>query len=173
MKTTYRVLAWVIAALVVAQAASEAWFASGVGKFLREGGTLNLEDTSGPVPFVEIYGVIWHGMAGMYLIPVVSLVFLIVGFLSRNRRARTFSLVVAVLVFLQVTMGILASDMTILALFHGMNALLIFGTALAAALLVPRTTVDEAGRTRSETRRHFRRSTPFEEPRPTVGSSGV
>ena len=90
MKTTYRVLAWVIAALVVAQAASEAWFASGVGKFLSEGGTLNLEDTSGPVPFVEIYGVIWHGMAGMYLIPVVSLVFLIVGFLSRNRRARTF-----------------------------------------------------------------------------------
>ncbi len=158
MKTTYVVFAWLIAALVMAQAATEAWFATGAGKFLSEGGTLDLEQTSGPVPFVEVYGIVWHGLAGMYVIPFLALVLIVIGYLSRNRRALYYALAVAALVVIQVTLGLTASGITFLAFLHGANALLLFGVAITAAMSVQRTP-------RVPPRVH-----PTEEPRPTVGT---
>ena len=64
MKTAYRSLAGLICGLVMLQAASEAWFASGVGKYIAEGGTIphTIEGHfgAGPPPFTEVWGLIVH-----------------------------------------------------------------------------------------------------------------
>jgi hypothetical protein len=133
MSTVYRSLAWVICALVILQAASEAWFASGLGKYLLAGGTVDMSAVTGPPPFPEIFGIVIHTINGTYVIPVMAALLLIVGWLTHNRRALIMAAVVAVLVAVQVTLGLNAHLFTFLAFFHGMNALLLFGTALGAA----------------------------------------
>ena len=50
MRTTYRVLAFIICGLVMLQAAAHAWVSAGIALYLGEGGTL---DTSGPPNFPE------------------------------------------------------------------------------------------------------------------------
>lgn len=142
MRTAYRSLAFVVCGLVMLQAASEAWFASGVGKYISEGGTLDMSDTSGPPPFPEVWGLIIHSISGMYVIPVVATILLIVGYLTHDRRALTLAAVVLILVGVQVALGLTASSLTFLAFLHGFNALLIFGTALAAALTLRTRQVD-------------------------------
>lgn len=133
MRTAYRSLAWVICALVMLQAASEAWFASGVGKHLAEGGTIDLSDTSGPLPFTAAWGLVIHTISGTYVIPVAAALLLLTGYLTHSRRALILAVVVAVLVATQITLGLNAHLFTFLAFLHGFNALLIFGTALGAA----------------------------------------
>ena len=158
MKTTYRALAWLIVVLVAAQAAAHAWMSAGATRFIAEGGTLNLDDPSGPIPFIEIYGAIWHTLAGMYLLPAVALIFVVVGYLSRNRRALTLAIVVLILVIAEVALGLASGSMSLFALIPGANALLLAGVALAAALLVPRDT------------RPTPSSSPIDQPRRPVAS---
>lgn len=135
MRTAYRSLAWVVCALVIIQAASEAWFASGLAKYLLAGGTVDMSAVEGPPPFPEIFGIVIHTINGLYVIPVVAAVLLIVGWLTHSRRALTMAAVVAILVGAQVTLGLTAGSLTFLAFLHGMNALVLFGTALAAAFV--------------------------------------
>ncbi|AJK68456.1 hypothetical protein [Corynebacterium marinum] len=144
MKTAYRSLAGLICGLVMLQAASEAWFASGVGKYIAEGGTIDMSDTSGPPPFTEVWGLIVHTISGLYVIPVVAAILLIVGYLTHDRRALALAAVVVILVGVQVTLGLTASSFTFLAFLHGFNALLIFGVALTAALTLGRQHVEPA-----------------------------
>lgn len=131
MKVTYRVLAWVICILVMVQAATHAWFSAGAGRFLAEGGTLDLSGASG-MQFPEVLGVIIHGMSGMYVIPVVAIAFMVVGYLTHSRYGLVIAVVTAVLIAIQVALGLGAANTAFLALFHGMNALLIFAAALYA-----------------------------------------
>lgn len=158
MRTAYRSLAWVICALVMLQAASEAWFASGVGKHLAEGGTIDLSNPSGPLPFTAAWGIVIHTISGTYVIPIMAALLLITGYLAHSRRALTLAVVVAILVATQVTLGLNAHLFTFLAFLHGFNALLIFGTALGAAFVF-------------RTRRGERGPAPVDEQfRPIVGS---
>lgn len=144
MRTAYRSLAWVIVALVMLQAATEAWFASGVGKHITEGGTIDLSATSGPIPFTAVYGVVIHTIAGTYVIPVVAGILLVLGYLTHDRRALSIAAVTVILVGVQITLGLNAHNFTFLAFLHGFNALLIFGTALAAAFTLRTRQVSEA-----------------------------
>lgn len=146
MRLTYRVLAFIICGLVMLQAASHAWSSAGVGKFLEEGGTF---DPSTPPNFPEAVGFMIHGMNGMYVIPIVAVVLLIVAFLARIPRGVMWAVIVLALVALQVTLGLFGHEMTALAFLHGLNALLLFGSVLYAGIRVgapveaaaPRTTV--------------------------------
>ncbi|WP_018296107.1 hypothetical protein [Corynebacterium lubricantis] len=137
MKTTYQVLAYLISALVMVQAGSHAWSSAGAVKFIQEGGTLDMTGASG-IQFPEIYGIVIHSMNGMYVIPVVALVFLIVGFYTQTKYGLVLAIATAVLVGIQVTLGITAAGLPFLALLHGMNALLIFAVALVAAIYMRR-----------------------------------
>lgn len=135
MKTTYQALAWAICALVALQAASHAWFSAGAAKYLAEGGVLDLT-AEGPLPFVEAWGIVFHTLAGTYAIPALAVILLLVGYFSRLSRAAALALLVLALVALQVTLGLTAPSLPLLALFHGLNALLIFSAALMAVYRV-------------------------------------
>lgn len=133
MRITYRVLAFAICGLVMLQAASHAWASAGIAIYLAEGGTIDL--ASGTMPdFPEAVGLMIHGMNGMYAIPIVALALLVVAFFAKIPRGSMWAGIVLALVALQVTLGLLGHEMTTLAFLHGVNALALFGTALAAGL---------------------------------------
>ncbi|HKP07937.1 MAG TPA: hypothetical protein VJU58_11855 [Microbacterium sp.] len=135
MRITYRVLAFVICGLVALQAAFHAWGSAGLGLYIAEGGAIDASASmDGPLPFPELQGLILHGMNGMFVIPVVALILLIVSFFAKIPRGVTYAAVVFGLVLLQVTLGLFGHSITFLGFLHGVNALLLFTAALLAGL---------------------------------------
>ena len=142
MHMAYKVLAFLIVGLVAVQAAAHAWASSGLVKYLAQGGTIDFESTEAP-PVPEFLGVMIHGLNGMVVIPIVAIVLLIVALVTKSSRAIIWAGVVVGLVALQVTLGLLGHETTALAFLHGLNAIVLAGTALATGLLVfRRTAVD-------------------------------
>ncbi len=137
MKRVYAVLAFVVCGLVAVQAAVAVWAESGLFLWItRDGGAIDqatLESDWQP-PFPEAAGFVVHGMNGMMVIPVVALLLLVVSFFAKVPRGVAWAVGVAVLVALQVTLGILGHSMSIAGLAHGLNALLLFTVALLAGL---------------------------------------
>ncbi|WP_309065212.1 hypothetical protein [Microbacterium sp.] len=141
MRTAYRVLAYLVCGLVAVQAATHAWASAGLSAYIFGGGTID-PTASAPPPVPEFLGIMIHGMNGMYVIPLVALVLLVVSFFTRTPGAVPFAATVLGLVVLQVTLGLMGHGMTFLALLHGLNALAIFAVALIAGTRI--------GRVRSE-----------------------
>lgn len=142
MHMAYKVLAFLVVGLVAVQAAAHAWASSGLVKYLAQGGTIDFESTEAP-PVPEFLGLMIHGMNGMFVIPIVAIVLLIVALVTKSSRAIIWAGVVVGLVALQVTLGLLGHETTALAFLHGLNAIVLAGTALATGLLVfRRTAVD-------------------------------
>ncbi|WCM56485.1 hypothetical protein [Microbacterium sp. EF45047] len=137
MRTAYRVLAYLVCALVAVQAASHAWASAGLAAYIFGGGTID-PSAAAPPPVPEFLGLMIHGMNGMYVIPLVSIVLLILSFFVKAPKAVAFAVAIVLLVGLQVTLGILGHGLTFLALLHGLNALVLFGTALTAGTVVGR-----------------------------------
>ncbi|MEV4688001.1 hypothetical protein [Microbacterium sp. LWH3-1.2] len=134
MRVAYRVIAYVICALVALQAASHAWASAGLGLYIAQGGVVDASAQEGPPPFPEVLGFMIHGMNGMFVIPALALILLIVSFFVKVRHSVTFAAGVLVLVVLQVTLGLLGHGIPLLGFLHGINALLLFTTALLAGL---------------------------------------
>lgn len=136
MRRAYRVLAYVIAAEVVVQAAALAWMFSGLGKWVQDGGVLDkamMEDEEGALPFPELAGIIVHGINGQMLIPLLGLALLIVGFFAKVSRGAALGGVVLGLIVLQVILGMTArGGVPLSGMLHGANALLLFLVALMA-----------------------------------------
>lgn len=144
MRITYRTISFVICALVALQAASHAWASAGLGLYIAEGGVVDAAAQEGPPPFAEALGFMIHGMNGMYAIPALALVLLIVSFFAKVRHGVAFAVAVLVLVVLQVTLGLFGHGLPLLGFFHGINALLLFTTALLAGLNASKRRVDAA-----------------------------
>ncbi|MFB7885697.1 hypothetical protein [Microbacterium sp. NPDC056057] len=134
MRITYRILSFAICALVALQAASHAWASAGLGLYIAEGGVVDASAQEGPPPFPEVMGFMIHGMNGMFVIPALALILLIVSFFAKIRRGVAFAAVVFGLVILQVTLGLFGHGIPLLGFFHGVNALLLFTAALLAGL---------------------------------------
>ncbi|REJ05014.1 hypothetical protein DY023_12275 [Microbacterium bovistercoris] len=131
MRTTYKVLAYTILVLVAVQAAMHAWASAGLVAFLAGGGTIDFTSDAPPaVP--EFLGIIVHGMNGMYVIPIVAIVLLIISFFAKIPGGTRRAAIVLGLVALQVTLGILAHSLSSLALLHGANAILLASFAFFA-----------------------------------------
>ena len=143
MRSAYRVLAFLVAGLVVVQAFAIAYAVAGLGKWVNDGNTFDKaafesDDTS----FDGILGFMIHGMNGMMLIPLVALILLIVSFFAKvpggvGRAAIVFGLVV-----LQVALGRFGHEIPILGGLHGLNALLLFGAAIMAGIRAKETSVE-------------------------------
>jgi hypothetical protein len=136
MRITYRILSFAICALVALQAASHAWASAGLGLYISEGGVVDASAASAdaPPPFPEVMGFMIHGMNGMFVIPTLALILLIVSFFAKVPRGVTYAAIVFGLVVLQVTLGLFGHSIALLGFFHGMNALLLFTAALLAGL---------------------------------------
>lgn len=131
MKQTYRVLAGLIALGVLVQAAAVAfgWFQviSDVesGAVFDENAEFNLGH------LVHLYG-------GLYAIPVLGLLLLIVSFLAARTvpGARKWGGIVFGLIVLQVALAIFAFALApAIGALHGLNALFLLGASLRAAAL--------------------------------------
>lgn len=141
MKSVYRVLAYVIAAEVVVQAAAIAFAVFGLSKWVEDGGTLTKaamesEDTT----FTGVLGFAIHGMNGTMLIPLVTLVFLVVSFFAKVPGGVKWAGFVVLAVVVQVLLGMFAHGAPALGLLHGANALVLFGLAVTAGRRVGSTT---------------------------------
>lgn len=137
MRIVYRVFALIICAAVAFQAAVIVWGFAGLGVWVENGGVLDKAtmESQGPPPFPEVQGLALHGQNGMMIIPIIVLLFLIVSFFARVPHGRTLALVVVGLTALQIVLGLGLHSTPAVGLLHGINALLLFTTALMAFLV--------------------------------------
>lgn len=148
MRQTYRVLASIIALLVVIQAMTMVFATAGFFHWIDEGNTADKavfeswQDT--PPDFVGSLGFMVHGLSGTMVIPVVALLLLIVSFFAKVPRGIVIALVVVLSTALQIFMGIAAHGMPNLGLIHGLNAFILFGAAMAAIQAAKGASVAEA-----------------------------
>ena len=134
MKSVYKVLAYLIAIEVAVQAAVMVFAISGLGLFVSGGGVIDQAAfESGESLFPEMIGLIIHGMNGMMVIPALALILFIVSFFAKVPRGVAWAGAVLGLVVLQVALGIGGHSVSISGLLHGLNALVLFTTALLTA----------------------------------------
>lgn len=140
MRTTYRILAYLIALEVMIQAAVVVYGIFGLIKWVDDGATIDaatMEDES--TSFAGLGGLIVHWMNGMFLIPLIALIFLVVSFFAKVPGGITWAGFVFLAVIVQVALGLFAHELPWLGALHGVNALILFGLAVTAGMRAGRT----------------------------------
>jgi len=139
MKAVYRGLALAVAALVMLQAAFIAYAVFGLSKWVREdGGTLDASVfTEGST--VEVggeVGFMLHALSGTFLIPLVALLLVIVSFFAKVPGGTKWALIVFGVVVVQYALAFLGriASLPAIGALHGLNALILFGVAVTAAM---------------------------------------
>ncbi|MGI8457586.1 MAG: hypothetical protein ACR2LI_05695 [Propionibacteriaceae bacterium] len=155
MKTVYRVVAFVIAAGVMAQAAAVAFGFFGLGVWVDGGGTLDKAAfESDSISFLGVAGLAFHGIVGTMVMPVLALIFLVVGIMAqvvtKLPGALAWSLSVVVATAVQVVLGLAAHSYPLLGVLHGLVAFVLFGLAAMAAVRVGRATPQQASRANAD-----------------------
>lgn len=132
----YRVFAYLIAAEVVVQAAAIAFALFGLGKWIEDdGGVLNkavLDADKGP-DFTGVVGFAIHGMNGMMIIPLLTIILVVISLFAKVEGGRTAALLVLLFVAIQITLGLAAHSVVWLGPLHAINAFFVIWFALAAA----------------------------------------
>jgi len=134
VKSTYRVLAYVVAVEVMVQAAAIAFAVFGLGKYIDDGATVDkamFEDES--VSFTGVVGFMIHGINGQMVIPLLALILLIVSFFAKVPGGAKWAGAIVGLVVIQVLLGIFGHETPWLGPLHGINALILFSVAVTAA----------------------------------------
>jgi hypothetical protein len=140
MRTAYRVLAWLVAAEVLVQAAAITWAVFGLGAWIQGGGVLDKSVMESEVQaFPAETGFMVHGLNGEMIVPVLALLLLVVSFFAKLPRGVALAGAVVGLLAVQVALGMLGRGIPGLGLLHGANALLLFTAAVLAARLPART----------------------------------
>lgn len=126
MRTTYRVLAHLVALGVVVQAGliAFAWFSA-----LNEidGGAVIDASWEGNA------GHVGHGIVGMMVIPVLALALLVVSFFAKVAGGVKWAAVVLGVAVLQVLLAFVSFGAPLVGALHGVNALVLLGVAERAA----------------------------------------
>jgi heme A synthase len=147
MRNVYRALAYLIALAVVVQAAAIAYGVFGLAKWVDGGGVLDRAAfESEGFTFPGLGGLMLHGMNGMFVIPVISLLFLILSFFAKIPGGVKWAAFVFLAVIVQVALGIFAHGVAPLGILHGINALILFSLAVMAGVRAGRTTAAPARR---------------------------
>lgn len=134
MTKAYRILAYLIAAEVVIQAAVITLASFGFSKWIDNGGVADLASfTSGNLSFFGYVGYELHGTNGALYIPILSIAFLVLSLFARSiRGGLTWAAIVFGLVALQVFLGFASHAFAVLGPLHGVNAFALFVCALHA-----------------------------------------
>lgn len=135
MRTALRVLFYVLAAEVVVQGMAIAYGLARMFYWVdQDGGVLNkaIRDQDNP-GYPGIGGFMAHGMNGMMIIPVITLVLLIVSFFARVAGATRNAAILLGLVILQVVLGMTAHGVPYVIVLHVINAFAIFSMAAVTA----------------------------------------
>lgn len=135
MRMVYKVLAFVVAGLVVVQAAAIAFAVFGLFAWIAGGGTLDASvGPENPPDFSGVAGFMVHGMFGTIVIPIVVISLLISSFFAKTPGAVTWAVIVFVTTAVQILLGIAAHSVPQLGILHGAVALVLFGAAIMAGL---------------------------------------
>ncbi|MGB7964085.1 MAG: hypothetical protein WCF12_14175 [Propionicimonas sp.] len=136
MKRVYSLLAFAVCGLIAVQAAAVAYADAGLFLWVADGGVIDKAaiESADSLTFEGIQGFMIHGMNGMMVIPVVAVALLVVSFFAKVPQGAVWAGAVVALVALQVTLGLLGHEFAISALFHGLNALVLFTVALLTGL---------------------------------------
>jgi hypothetical protein len=135
MRTAYRVLALVIAAEVVIQAAAIAYAIFGLGAWIQSGGVLDKATMESEAStFTGDGGFALHGINGQIVFPVLVLILFVLSFFAKVPRGVMWAGVALGLTVLQILFAVLGSGVPFLGVLHGGNARLIFGVAVMAAM---------------------------------------
>jgi hypothetical protein len=109
----------------------------GLIKWIEEGGTL--DQSTELTPALGGYtGFSWHATGGIFVISVISLLFLISSFFAKVPGGIRWALIVLGVTVLQVALGLFSHSVAGLGWLHGINALVLFGTAMMAGMRVGR-----------------------------------
>jgi hypothetical protein len=138
MTKAYRILAYVIAAEVVLQAAAIAFASFGLSKWIDNGGVADRATFEGDdLSFTGFVGYVFHGVNGALAIPILSVVFVVLSFFTKAvHGGLKWAAIVIGLVALQVFLGFASHSYVGLGPLHGINAFAVFICALHAARLV-------------------------------------
>lgn len=140
MRNAYRGLAFAIAALVALQAAFIAYALSGLAAWVQEGGTLDASAFAegSTVEVGGSTGFMFHALNGTFLIPLLALVLLIISFFAKINGGVKWAAIVFGVVVLQYALALLTrvTGTPFLGALHGLNALILFGVAVTAAMRV-------------------------------------
>jgi hypothetical protein len=115
-----------------------AWGVGGESHFVDNGGVVDKAlvesaQAGGEPPFPEGLGFLIHSLNGGMLIPVLALALLGISFGTHLPHARRNAGIVLGLVFVQIMLGYSIGDLPALGFLHGLNALLVFASALVVA----------------------------------------
>jgi hypothetical protein len=140
MRKAHQILAIVLAAFVVIQAMAIAYALAGLGHWLEEdGGTINkaVLDSwdDNPPDWRGSGGFALHGIDGMMIIPLVTIVFLVVSLIAAKQvqGAAQRAGILFGMVALQVFLGLALHGVVLLAPLHALNGFGIFAMAIVTA----------------------------------------
>ena len=141
MRGFYRGLALAVAALVALQAAFIAYFISGLGKWIQQDGGVLDASVFAEGSTVEVggeAGIALHAISGTFVIPLVALILVIMSFFAKIPGGTKWALIVFGVVVLQYALAFFArlGSVPLLGALHGLNALILFGVAVTAAMRV-------------------------------------
>ncbi len=143
MKGLYRGLALAVAVLVALQAAFIAYAIAGLGKWIEGGGTLDASTMQDPNAEVGGgVGFMLHGISGTFAVPLAALLLLIISFFAKIPGGVKWALIVFGVIVVQYALAFLSrsAGIPVLGALHGLNALILFGVAVTAAMRVKRAT---------------------------------
>jgi heme A synthase len=135
MRTTFRVLMYLLAVEVLVQGMAIAYALAGLGHWIdKDGGVANkaLFDESNP-KFTGVGGFMIHGLNGTMIIPILVLLLLIISFFAKVPGGSKRAGLLFGLVILQVFLGIFSHEVPFVILLHVLNAFAIFSIAAITA----------------------------------------
>jgi heme A synthase len=135
MRATYRVLAYAIAALVAVQAGAIGFAVFAQQNWIENGGTLDKATAESGAPGTGAF--IFHSLEGGAVL-LVALALLIVSFFAKIQNGRRWAVIVLVVTFVQIALGTLSHLLAAIGAVHGAVALVLFGSAVMAAMRVSR-----------------------------------
>jgi heme A synthase len=133
MRTVYRVLAYVIAAVVAIQAAAIGYGVFAQLNWIENGGTLDKATLESSAPGTS--ALIFHAIEG-FAVFLVALALLIVSFFAKIPHGVRWAVIVLACTFVQIALGSLSHMLAGIGALHGAVALVLFGLAVTAAMRV-------------------------------------
>lgn len=134
MKSVYRVLGYLIAAVVVVQAAAIAYALFALGNWVDNGHSL---DKGTEETFAGSGGLNVHGN-GALVIALLAVLLLVSSFFTKTKGTTRWALITLGLVVLQFVLAIAAFSVPVLGILHAVNAFAIAAVASVAAARVVR-----------------------------------
>ncbi len=131
MKSAYRVLAGLTCLLVLVQAAAIAFGTFGIINFVEDGNDYTKAIGEERAAEAGGLGQNIHSFGAMAIV-LVAIVLLIVSFFAKIDGGVKWAGIVFVAVLLQWVFAIIAFSAPVVGLLHGLNAFVIFGTAMTA-----------------------------------------